>query len=174
MGYACQVHSDRRKIFAFDSYQGIPMASERDDQQPGVGYFEAPLPFVEDKRTLLRSSGVTVHALGQVRQNLSQWGLDLAQYELIEGWFQNTLPAVERRIDAIALLRLDGDLYESTRVCLEALHDKVSPGGYVIVDDYALRGCRDALHEYFAERGVSYHLVEIAGGGGPVYYRKSS
>jgi O-methyltransferase len=78
------------------------------------------------------------------------------------GWFQDTLPKDAPAIREIAILRLDGDWYASTKVCLEHLYDKVVPGGFVIVDDYgAYDGCRKAVDEFRAARGVSAYLHHI-------------
>ena len=69
------------------------------------------------------------------------------------GWFQQTVPQAAKEIREIALLRLDGDLYESTVVCLENLYDAVVPGGFIIIDDYGyLEGCRRAVNEFFSIR----------------------
>lgn len=78
------------------------------------------------------------------------------------GWFQDTLPAVHESIGSIAILRLDGDWYASTRVCLDYLYDKVVRGGIVIIDDYgAYEGCRRAVDEFLATRGMSPYLHNI-------------
>jgi O-methyltransferase len=70
-----------------------------------------------------------------------------------EGWFQDTLPKYHDKIDKISILRLDGDWYASTKVCLEWLYDKVVPGGFVIVDDYGTyEGCRKAVDEFLISR----------------------
>lgn len=71
-----------------------------------------------------------------------------------KGWFQNTLPLKSNAIKEIAILRIDGDWYASTKVCLEYLYDKVVPGGFVIIDDYGTyEGCRKAVHEFLDARG---------------------
>lgn len=78
------------------------------------------------------------------------------------GWFQDTLP--EARIPEIAILRLDGDWYASTKVCLEHLYDKVVPGGFVIIDDYgAYEGCRKAVDEFRRNKGITAYLHHIDG-----------
>jgi O-methyltransferase len=78
------------------------------------------------------------------------------------GWFQDTLPSAASDIGPIALLRLDGDWYASTKVCLERLYDQVVPGGFVIVDDYgAYEGCRKAVDEFRASRKISAYLSHI-------------
>lgn len=73
-------------------------------------------------------------------------------------------------IQKLALLRLDGDMYESTMYALLALYGKVSVGGYVIFDDYhVVEGCKLAVHDFLSGRDLSPTLVEIDGGG--VYWK---
>ena len=59
------------------------------------------------------------------------------------------------------MLRLDGDLYESTIQALDALYPKLSPGGFCIIDDYNLEGCRKAVADYRAKHGISSEIVTI-------------
>ena len=130
---------ETRWIYGFDSFEGIPIASAEDDQQPGV---PGPKPFIvySDKRELLRSSGITVHGLEAVQARIKRWfPTAWNTIVLVKGWFQDTLPlyaSVFKRLGGIALLRLDGDLYESTKVSLESLFPLVNPGGILIVDDW--------------------------------------
>ena len=64
------------------------------------------------------------------------------------GWFNETIPNNE--IQSIALLRLDSDWYESTKMCLEYLESKVVKNGFIIIDDYGTYdGCKKAVDEYF-------------------------
>ena len=162
MGHVLQKFNSNKRIYAFDSYQGIPLAGKFDDQQPGIGALDPNRYVPENTRELLKSSGITVHSLANVRQNIgNNWRLDINKYNFIEGWFQDTLPVVAPQIRKIALLRLDGDLYESTKVCMDYLHDKIQKGGYVIVDDYALLGCQTAIKEYFDEHGLEYELKPV-------------
>ena len=156
MALACEELNHVRPIYAFDSYEGIPMASEKDDCQPGVGYFATPKEFVSDKRSLLVSSGVSSHSLEAVRLTLStKLLISLDNIKFIKGWFQDTLETVSKEIESIAILRLDGDLYESTKVCIEHLFDKLSPGGILIIDDWVLKGCRAACDEYLDYKKLS-------------------
>jgi hypothetical protein len=72
---------------------------------------------------------------------------------IFKGWFETVLPSISIP-DGISLLRLDGDLYNSTYVCLKYLYPKVIEGGLIIIDDWALPGCRQAVFDYFFnERG---------------------
>ncbi len=163
MGIACKVKGEKRKIWAFDSFEGIPMACEKDDQQPGVQYFSEPLAFVEDKDSLLVSSKITVHPLQNVKNNLTSWQLDLNDFVFVKGWFQKTLPHTAEKIDKISILRLDGDLYESTKVCLDYLFPKLVSGGILIIDDWALKGCRVACDEYFGDYSMLGERNDIVG-----------
>jgi O-methyltransferase len=64
---------------------------------------------------------------------------------------------------------LDGDLYESTKICLEYLFPKIVKGGYLAIDDYALTGCRLAVTEYLEKQNIKLTFTPIEGGGGPVW-----
>jgi len=78
------------------------------------------------------------------------------------GWFQDTLPNEHEGIGDIAILRLDGDWYASTKVCLEYLFDKVVKGGVIIVDDYgAYEGCRKAVDEYLNSNSIKAYLAPV-------------
>ena len=84
--------------------------------------------------------------------------------KFLKGWFKDTLQ--DAPIHKLALLRLDGDMYESTIDALEALYHKVSSGGYVIVDDYhVVDGCKQAVHDFLSERKLSPVIKEIDGVG---------
>lgn len=142
--------SGRRSLHAFDSFEGIPMAGVRDEEQPGIGRMThdpgAPL------RERLVSSGVSACSMDQVEANLRSWGITTPVH-YHEGWFQDTLPRLSD-FPPIALLRLDGDLYESTQCCLQHLYPRLAAGGIVLIDDWALKGCREAVMEYRIEIGL--------------------
>lgn len=78
------------------------------------------------------------------------------------GWFQDVLPTVQGDIGPVAILRLDGDWYDSTKVCLDHLYDLVVPGGFVVIDDYgAYEGCKRAVDEFMQERGIRAFLHRV-------------
>jgi len=87
----------------------------------------------------------------------------------LEGWFKDTLPNAP--IDNLAVLRLDGDMYESTIQALDLLYDKVSWGGFVIVDDYHLGPCKQAVTDFRSRRCIKDAVSDIDGMG--VFWRKS-
>jgi hypothetical protein len=158
-----------KRIYAYDSFEGIPMASENDTDQPGIG--NVSVSFVQDKESLLISSGIAVHSLENVQRNLVQWGFLYSQgFVFVEGWFQHTLPY--NNVEKIALLRLDGDLYESTKVCLVYLFPKLVSGGTLIVDDWALSGCRKACDEYFCYEKVFLKNYQVENSTPMVFIKK--
>lgn len=151
-----------RKVHLFDSFEGIPEAGPHDD--------ESITALIGKGDGRLVSTGVSACPIAQVKWNMGQWGCDPNRLVYHHGWFQETVPHAEFP-RGIAALRLDGDLYESTMVCLVHLHRRVHRGGFVIIDDYALTGCRAAVDEYRAANGITAELVQIPDGGGPVWYR---
>jgi hypothetical protein len=145
---------EQRRVFVCDSFQGLPEITE------GV---DAPLKLHE--RPLLAVSAE------QVRANFDLFGLLDEHVVFVEGWFADTMPKLREEIGEIAILRLDGDYYTSTRDVLDQLYDKVVPGGFIIVDDY---GCyqqaRDAIHDFWAEQGLAPDLIQVDSSG--YYWRK--
>lgn len=133
----------RRKIHLFDSFAGIP----------------APGPHDNDIRPMLESCAVPVSAqtVEQVKGHMERWGVDSDLLVYHEGLFVDTVPKAEFP-DGIALLRLDGDLYESTKICLECLYPKLSLGGWCIVDDWNLDGARKAAEEYLKPYDEPHHM----------------
>jgi O-methyltransferase len=104
---------------------------------------------------MLRASDV----MGRVGAlQLSRCGSLDEQVRFLKGWFRDTLATAP--VERLALLRLDGDLYESTMDALEALYDRVSTWGFVIVDDYGvIRACKQAVHDFRDRRGIEEPLV---------------
>lgn len=137
----------RRPVYLLDSFEGIPLCSDKDGLQPGIGNPKHDVTLPERDR--LVSSGISIGEIKDVKNNLVKWAGDYDECVFIKGWFQDTVERASKTIGDIAILRLDGDLYESTLVCLQSLYENIVNGGYVIIDDYALGGCRSAVIEYF-------------------------
>ena len=134
-----RAHGQRdRTLLIADSFDGLPAPTHEQDGK---------LDLTKDRFPQLAVSEETV------RENFSAYGLlDDCSQVFLKGWFRDTLADAPTR--QIALLRLDGDLYESTMDALTALYDRVAPGGIVIIDDYgALAMCRQAVGDFFATRG---------------------
>ncbi len=106
----------------------------------------------------------------EVEENFRRYNLLDGQVRFLEGWFKDTLPKAP--INRLAVLRLDGDMYESTIQTLEALYDKLSCGGFIIIDDYHLEPCKQAVTDFRSGKGISDTIIDIDGNG--VFWRKSS
>lgn len=140
-----------KTIYAFDSFEGICLPSNRDDQMPGIRklkeWEQKALP--DPGKQALETTGATAVSLDSFLLHIAQSGVSKDNIIPVVGWFENTIPFYQDGLDDIAILRLDGDLYNSTWVCLLHLFPKVILGGCVIVDDIQLKGCADACKEYF-------------------------
>jgi O-methyltransferase len=150
MSYACHLAGVKRTFHLYDSFEGIPLAGPKDDVQPGIGPISHDVNKPLNER--LVSSGITVHSLEAVQKNVASWGFFEQEYKYHKGWFQDTLP--KNTIENISFLRLDGDLYESTEVCLRYLAHKVSKGGYIVIDDYHLLGAKVATDDYIKDKDI--------------------
>jgi hypothetical protein len=101
-------------------------------------------------------------SLEDVQANFAAFGLLDDRTRFLKGWFKDTLPSAP--IERLAVMRLDGDYYESTMDALTNLYDKLSIGGYAIIDDYGEDDwtyCRRAVDEFRAERGITDRLIEV-------------
>lgn len=141
-------------IYAFDSFDGIPMPSNRDDQIPGIRMMtpdeQASLP--DPGSQTLQSSGATVVHEKDFWTHVFDSGVK-NNIVTVPGWFEDTIPKWEGR--PISILRLDGDLYNSTIVCLGGMHPYVVSGGIIIIDDWQLPGCQQAVKDYCKQRKIS-------------------
>jgi O-methyltransferase len=135
-----------RVVWAADSFQGLPPPdAHRYPADAGID--------------LHRYAELAVSA-GEVRANFARYGLLDDQVRFLEGWFRDTLPTAP--IERLALLRLDGDMYESTWDALDSLYPKLSPGGFVIVDDYGpIDACRRAVDDYRRLHDIREPIEEV-------------
>ena len=104
-----------------------------------------------------------------VEDNFRSYGLLDEQVRFLQGWFKDTLPTAP--IEHLAVLRLDGDMYESTIQALDALYEKVSCGGFIIIDDYFLPNCKQAVTDFRLRNRVDDPIKDIDGMG--AFWRKS-
>lgn len=148
-----------RQLHLFDSWQGLPEPDAKLDGKSAVEFAGGA------DSGALRSVDRCVASLEETRDLLEKevrYPANLIHYH--SGWFQETLPRTE--VGEIALLRLDGDWYESTRVCLEHLYSSVVSGGVVVLDDYGLwAGCRKATDEFLARqpKPIMLHHIDYTG-----------
>ena len=78
---------------------------------------------------------------------------------MVGGWVQDTLPKNKDKMGEISFLRIDVDWYESTKCCLENLYGNVIRGGYILIDDYYLPGCKRAVDEFLQKKGVDVKFI---------------
>jgi len=139
----CDPH---RRVFVADSFAGLP----------------PPHPeYSADAGDLHHTYKQLVVSRKEVEDNFRRYRLLDDRVIFLEGWFKNTLPTAP--IERLSLLRLDGDMYESTMDALNALYHKVSSGGFVIVDDYFLIPCSQAVNDFRSEHGIDAPLLPIDG-----------
>jgi macrocin-O-methyltransferase TylF-like protien len=168
IGLMAAVAHDRgsaRKIILFDSFEGLPEPGELDGEEAreyAGGRMDGRLSKIDQ----------CVGPMESVRELFFQrLHIDEAKVEFRKGWFQDTVPGSGPSVGPIAILRLDGDWYDSTKVCLDGLYDNVVPGGFVVIDDYGFwEGCRKAVDEFLEKRGIKVDLIKIDSTGR--YFRK--
>ena len=139
-------NEQNRLVWCADSFEGMPVPKDADLKISSGSDFS--------------DRGYLAVSLEQVQRNFAKFGLLNDQVRFLKGWFNETLPTAP--IKQLSLLRLDGDLYESTLDALTNLYDKISPGGYIIIDDYnSWGGCRTAVDEFRRQHGISEPLEQI-------------
>ena len=145
----------QRRVWLADSFQGLP--------PPDALHYPA-----DDGQRLHEYRQLAV-PLEDVKRNFARYHLLDDQVAFLPGWFRDTLPTAP--IEKLAILRLDGDLYESTIQALAALYDRVSVGGFVIIDDYNIfPNCKAAVTDFRGERGIHDRIYNIDGSG--VYWQR--
>jgi hypothetical protein len=146
-----------RRLWLFDSFEGMPEASALDTGQMAEDLAQGR------RGGRLVAVGTNVASSEDVRDLLHRkLGLRPETVVIRKGWFQHTVAAAAPEIGPIALLRIDGDWYASTKVCLEGLYDNVVAGGFVVIDDYGVfPGCKAAVDEFMEKRGLKVEMVTV-------------
>jgi len=142
-----------RRLWVADSFEGLPKPD------PALHPIEAKAHESKLMKDVYHHFAVS---LDEVQSNFSRLGLLDARVRFLKGWFKDTLPSAP--IERLSVIRLDGDYYESTMTCLSSLYDKLSPGGYMVIDDYAQDDwthCRDAVDEFRSARNITEPLVRV-------------
>jgi O-methyltransferase len=144
---------DVRRVFVADSFAGLP--------PPDSASFPA------DDGSEFHTYAELQASRADVEDNFRRFGLLDERVVFLEGWFKDTLP--DAPIDQLAVLRLDGDMYQSTIEALNALYHKVSYGGFVIIDDWFLPPCAKAVNDFRERYGIASPILPIDGWG--TYWR---
>jgi hypothetical protein len=144
-----------RRVWLADSFDGLPPPN--------------PTSYPADAGSKLHNIRLIAVPLDEVKNNFLKYNMLDEQIVFLKGWFKDTLPTAP--IDKLAILRLDGDMYESTIQALNSLYHKLSVGGFIIIDDYILPACRKAVDD-FRERNRITDVVENIDGIGS-FWRKT-
>ncbi len=146
-----------RDVYVCDSFEGLP--------PPNPELYPAD---AGDRHHTFAQLAVS---LDDVKHHFDVYGLLDAKVKFLKGWFKDTLPTIPADTK-FAVVRLDGDMYESTMDGLRNLYDKLSVGGYMIVDDYgAVAACAKAIEDFRSERGITdqIHTIDWTG----VYWQRT-
>jgi hypothetical protein len=155
-GILAALGDDDRRVWVCDSFEGLPVATHE---------LDVPMRFHEFDELAV--------GLDAVRANFARYGLLDDRVRFVQGWFKDTLAGVAAGVGSIAVLRLDGDLYESTMDALVHLEPLVSDGGFVLVDDHGgIEACATAVADYRADRGITSPIHEVDWTG--VWWRKGT
>ncbi len=144
-----------RRVYVADSFSGLPKPDE-------VHY-----PADRGDDHYLRHSTLAI-SLDDVKENFRKYDLLDDQVVFLVGWFKDTLPTLAD--ERFAVIRLDGDMYESTMDAMKNLYPRLSPGGFCIIDDFNLANCREAVHDYRKLHSIQEELIKIDENG--VFWRK--
>jgi len=134
-----------RKVFVADSFEGLPKPD--------------PKKFPVDKDDKLYRVTYLAVSQEEVENNFKKYNLHDKKVVFLKGWFKDTLPKAP--IKKLAILRLDGDIYSSTMDALSNLYPKLSGGGFCIIDDYGLKGCKRAVDDYRAQHMINIVMKKI-------------
>jgi O-methyltransferase len=146
-----------RHVWVSDSFEGLPPPNAE--------------KYPHDARDVHHTKEALAIPLEEVKDNFERYGLLDDQVRFLKGWFRDTLPVAP--IERLAVIRLDGDMYESTMDGLTTLYPKLSLGGYLIVDDYgAVPACRQAVHDYREANGIDDEIRSVDWTA--VYWRRAS
>jgi O-methyltransferase len=150
------LQKDLRTIWLFDSFQGLPRPGEKDGAREKDYYF----------------TGWNTGSVRLVNEIFKKIGYPNEKIRVVPGWFNETIACAP--IKDVAILHIDADWYESVKIVLDMLYDRVVPGGFVVLDDYGLwPGCRRAVLDYFSEHDISETIVRGIGKQG-AYFQKPS
>lgn len=142
-----------RKVWLCDSFEGLPPPDPKFPSDAGFTFHEFSILAVSEE---------------DVRRNFDRYNLSGDNLRFVKGYFENTL--ADAPVEKIALLRMDGDMYSSTISILNALYHKVTPGGFIIVDDYHIPACAEAVADFRKEHGIEEPIIAIDDFGS--YWRK--
>ena len=143
-----------RLVYVADSFEGLPKPNSK--------------KYPKDKNDMHHIIDVVKVSIDDVKNNFKAYGVLDNQVRFLKGWFKDTMK--DPPFEKLSILRLDGDMYESTWDVLTNCYDKLSIGGYLIVDDYALSACHDAVDDFRSQNNIDEHIEYFDAGN--VYWKK--
>ncbi len=149
-----------RHYWLFDSFEGLPTPTNEDLKYDNTTAKSVWRPRW-DKGEMTSVQDLYFNRLKHTEKDVT----------IVKGLFQDTIPKYSKIIRQIALLHLDGDWYDSTRIGIEYFYDTVTPGGYIMIDDYGhWKGCKKAIDEFLKKKKISPQLISVDYS--RVYFRK--
>lgn len=155
-----------RDYWGFDSFEGMPVPSPEDGDESFMWLYGRKMSEI-NKTTVGQLTGHEMNKADfkECYDYLCGTGYPIEKINLIKGWFQKTIPEKKTEIGPIAVLRLDGDFYESTLVVLNELFSQVSENGVIIIDDYgSFSGCKKAVDSFLKEKNIRCKPLYIENG----------
>lgn len=133
-----------RRVWAADSFEGYPPPTEASS---------------DIDRLLWSRRDYFAVSRAEFERNVRRYGLEGDALRVLEGFFDRSLPGAP--IERLALIRIDIDGYEGVRAVLDVLYPKLSPGGFVVVDELEVPGARRAIDEHFAKSGLKEEILPV-------------
>jgi len=143
-----------KKLFVADSFEGLPPPDEE--------------KWPQDKGDTHHTQDQLAISLEEVKENFKSFGLYADNIVFVKGFFEDSLKTAN--IEKLSVLRLDGDMYGSTMTVLKQLYHKLEVGGYLILDDWLLKGAREALLDFREKMGIREVIYEDFSG---VFWKKT-
>jgi O-methyltransferase len=139
-----KIYGQKRRVFVADSFEGLPVPDSR---------------YPADSNDIHHTIKFLAVSLEEVMGNFKRYNLLDDNVVFVKGFFEHSIPMAP--IDKLSILRLDGDMYSSTIQVLDLLYDKLSIGGYIIIDDYALPGCKKAVDDFRRNHNITTTLIIV-------------
>lgn len=137
---------NNRAVWVADSFEGLPKPDEK--------------KYIADKGDTFHTEADLAIPIEVVKKNFEKYDLLDENVKFLKGWFKDTLPSAP--IQSLAILRLDGDMYESTMDGLINLYPKLSKGGFIIIDDWgAMPACKQAVNDYRQKNNITEEIKTI-------------
>lgn len=135
-----------KKIFVADSFEGLPLPN--------------PEKYPNDTNDIHHTIDYLKVSVENVTSNFKKYNLLDENIVFLKGWFKDTLPQIKKD-QKFSLIRLDGDMYESTMDGLTNLYPKLTSGGYIIIDDFCLKPCVQAVRDFRSINGINTEIKHI-------------